>query len=175
MNLGMFRNSRTGDRDALGPETEKMADRCIAETRTLPTYCILPHSTKWFRCAAEWYVGGFAERSGIKVTLDLPTNLERLPDAVEVASFRVLQEALANIHRHAESPAAERPRLSCNSRAIRRTSTSCARSKRDGRFWNSKVRSCSATSVCFSSLMSNPTRCRNHGLPSGFRTILTSR
>jgi hypothetical protein len=34
MNLGMFRNSRARDRDALGLETEKMADRCIAETRT---------------------------------------------------------------------------------------------------------------------------------------------
>jgi signal transduction histidine kinase len=36
--------------------------------------------------------------------LDLPSNLERLPDAAEV---RVLQEALTNIHRHAENTAAE--------------------------------------------------------------------
>jgi signal transduction histidine kinase len=34
------------------------------------------------------------------VTLDTPEDLGRLPDAIELALFRVLQEALTNVHRH---------------------------------------------------------------------------
>jgi signal transduction histidine kinase len=41
------------------------------------------------------------------VTLDAPTDLGRLPDAIEVALFRVLQEALTNVHRHSGASAAE--------------------------------------------------------------------
>ena len=33
-------------------------------------------------------------------TLDVPDDLGRLPDLVELALFRVLQEALTNVHRH---------------------------------------------------------------------------
>jgi len=45
-------------------------------------------------------VEGFAQRSGVKVTLDAPRELDRLPDALELALFRVLQESLTNVHRH---------------------------------------------------------------------------
>ena len=51
----------------------------------------------------RWYAQGFLERSGIAVTLDLPADLERLPVDVETAVFRIIQEALTNIRRHAES------------------------------------------------------------------------
>ena len=36
----------------------------------------------------------------MKVSLDTGDDLERLPDAVELALFRALQEALSNVHRH---------------------------------------------------------------------------
>ena len=42
----------------------------------------------------------------IRVELDLPDALERLPQDVETTLFRVIQEALINIHRHTESPTA---------------------------------------------------------------------
>jgi signal transduction histidine kinase len=60
-----------------------------------------------FFSAARWYVDGFAKRSGILVTSDIPERNERLPSDVEVVLFRVLQEALTNIHRHSQSPSAE--------------------------------------------------------------------
>ncbi len=56
--------------------------------------------------ALRWYVDGFAERSGIKVDIDLPDILERLPNDTELAIFRIVQECLTNIHRHSGSKTA---------------------------------------------------------------------
>lgn len=56
--------------------------------------------------AVRWYAEGFAERSGIGVTLDLPATFERLAREVETTLFRVVQEGLINIHRHAQSSTA---------------------------------------------------------------------
>ena len=53
-----------------------------------------------FGCAAEWYIEGFAKRSGVKVNLDIATEQERLPMSVEIVLFRILQESLTNVHRH---------------------------------------------------------------------------
>jgi signal transduction histidine kinase len=57
--------------------------------------------------ALRWYVDGFAQRSGIRVDLDLPQNQGRLPSELETAIFRVVQECLTNIHRHSESAVAK--------------------------------------------------------------------
>ena len=52
------------------------------------------------------YLDGFTERSKIKVDLELPEDLGRLPEDLETALFRIVQECLTNIHRHSESPVA---------------------------------------------------------------------
>lgn len=56
--------------------------------------------------ALHWYVEGFSERSKIATTLELPSDLAELSREVELSVFRVVQECLTNIHRHANSPAA---------------------------------------------------------------------
>jgi PAS domain S-box-containing protein len=56
--------------------------------------------------ALNWYVQGLAERSGMKIDLNLSDDLGRLPADMELAIFRVVQECLTNIHRHAESKTA---------------------------------------------------------------------
>jgi signal transduction histidine kinase len=56
--------------------------------------------------ALRWYVDGFAERSKIKVDLEIAPDLGRLSRELETAIFRVVQECLTNIHRHSESPSA---------------------------------------------------------------------
>jgi signal transduction histidine kinase len=56
--------------------------------------------------ALRWYIQGFAERSRIKVDLDVPEDFARLPRDLETAIFRVVQECLTNIHRHSKSPLA---------------------------------------------------------------------
>jgi signal transduction histidine kinase/DNA-binding response OmpR family regulator len=56
--------------------------------------------------ALSEYVKGFAERSGIQVSLDLPSSIERLDREHELSLFRIVQESLTNIHRHSASKTA---------------------------------------------------------------------
>jgi PAS domain S-box-containing protein len=56
--------------------------------------------------ALHWYVDGFSERSQIKVDLEIPADLGRLPSDMEIAIFRIVQECLTNIHRHSGSSTA---------------------------------------------------------------------
>jgi hypothetical protein len=85
----------------LASEVAGMADLAIEEIRTM-SYLLHPPllDEVGFACAAEWYVEGFAKRTGVKVKLDLATSAERLPGGIEIALFRVLQEGLTNVHRH---------------------------------------------------------------------------
>jgi signal transduction histidine kinase len=56
--------------------------------------------------ALQWYVEGFAERSNIEVDFELAPDIGRLARDAEIAIFRLVQESLTNIHRHAGSPTA---------------------------------------------------------------------
>ena len=56
--------------------------------------------------ALRWYVEGFSERSKIDTRLDIPQNLAGLSKEMELSVFRVVQECLTNIHRHAGSSTA---------------------------------------------------------------------
>jgi signal transduction histidine kinase len=53
--------------------------------------------------ALRWYLEGLAERSGLCVNLELDLHLARPSPDVETAIFRIVQEALTNIHRHAKT------------------------------------------------------------------------
>jgi signal transduction histidine kinase len=89
-------------------ESLEYLDRCIAETRTI-SYLLHPPllDEMGFAFAAKWYLDGFAQRSGIQVTSEIPDDMPRLSHSVELALFRVLQECLTNIHRHSGSPRAD--------------------------------------------------------------------
>jgi signal transduction histidine kinase len=56
--------------------------------------------------ALRSYVAGFAERSRIKVDFEITSDFGRLSLDTETAIFRIVQESLANIHRHSESSVA---------------------------------------------------------------------
>jgi PAS domain S-box-containing protein len=66
--------------------------------------------------AIRWYAEGLRERSDLIVDLNIAEDFGRLPDDMELAVFRVVQECLTNIHRHSGSKAAT-IRLSRNSEA----------------------------------------------------------
>jgi signal transduction histidine kinase len=54
--------------------------------------------------ALRWFVEGFSSRSDISLKLEIQPELGRLPRELEIAVFRIVQESLANVHRHAGSP-----------------------------------------------------------------------
>jgi len=56
--------------------------------------------------ALDWYVQGLAERSGLEIDLKIGEEVERLPPAMELVIFRLVQECLTNIHRHSGSETA---------------------------------------------------------------------
>ena len=54
----------------------------------------------------RWYIDGFAERSKIAASIELPADFPRLPREHELCLFRIAQECLTNIHRHSGSSTA---------------------------------------------------------------------
>jgi PAS domain S-box-containing protein len=58
------------------------------------------------QAVVPWYLNSFSERSGIQIDLQMPSDISKLPDQVELAVFRVLQECLTNVHRHSGSKSA---------------------------------------------------------------------
>lgn len=91
-------------RTGLLKESIGLVNHCISEASII-AYLLYPplmHELG-FCSAAKWYVRAFAERSGIYANLKLPRTLPRLHERVEIVLFRVLQESLTNVHRHARA------------------------------------------------------------------------
>jgi two-component system, NarL family, sensor kinase len=82
-------------------EISDLADQALQEIRTT-SYLLHPPllDVAGFSSAAQWYVEGFAKRSGLKIKMHFAREYERMPDHIEIALFRVLQESLTNVHRH---------------------------------------------------------------------------
>jgi two-component system NarL family sensor kinase len=83
-------------------EIERLTESALREIRTT-SYLLHPPllDEAGFASAAKWYIEGFAQRSGMRVRADFGQEAERLPSTIEIALFRVLQESLTNVHRHA--------------------------------------------------------------------------
>jgi signal transduction histidine kinase len=56
--------------------------------------------------AIRMFAEGFGERSKVKVTVELSPEIGRLPPAVEISIFRIVQECLTNVYRHSGSKTA---------------------------------------------------------------------
>jgi signal transduction histidine kinase len=86
-------------------ELRALVDRLIQEVRNISHLLHPPMLDEiGLSFALAWYLDGFSKRSGIAATLEAsPSDFPRLPLEVETAFFRVVQEALTNIFRHAEA------------------------------------------------------------------------
>jgi PAS domain S-box-containing protein len=106
-------NGRLALRDAVN-----LAESAIQETRTV-SYLLHPPVLDDLGLikALDWYVEGFAKRSGIHVALHAPSGTFRLPAEMELALFRVVQECLTNVHRHSHSSSAQ-VRIQAHANAI---------------------------------------------------------
>ena len=110
MNLSALLRPNSGLADlarARVTDSMDMANLCTSEIRTM-SYLLHPPllDEMGLRSAISWYAEGFANRSGIRVALEIADTIGRLPSEIETALFRVVQQSLANIHRHSASAVA---------------------------------------------------------------------
>jgi signal transduction histidine kinase len=85
-------------------ESVHMVDELTKELRTLSQLLHPPALDEaGLSPALRSYVDGIAERSGLIVDLDMDPRMGRLPRDVETAIFRIVQESLTNVHRHAQT------------------------------------------------------------------------
>jgi PAS domain S-box-containing protein len=97
----------------------ELAREAIREVRTI-SYLMHPPmlDEAGLTVALRWYAKGFTERSGIEVNVEIPENFGRQSQEIETTVFRVVQEALTNVHRYSGSRTA-RIRLACEEGQIR--------------------------------------------------------
>ena len=110
MNLSYLGRDTSGlderGRNAMA-ESKDLVDGALREVRTLSHLLHPPMLDEvGLLPAIRWFTSGFSERSGIEVKLELPGALRRLPVELETTIFRVVQESLTNVHRHAHSAVA---------------------------------------------------------------------
>jgi PAS domain S-box-containing protein len=86
-------------------EANSMVDNAAASVRNL-SYLLHPPllDETGLRAALHWYIDGMMKRSNIEISLTFrPQLFPRLPRDIETTVFRVIQESLTNVYRHANS------------------------------------------------------------------------
>jgi signal transduction histidine kinase len=85
-------------------EVLSMMDSAIEQVRTMSHLLHPPLLDEMgLLSALRWYTEGFAKRSGVETVLDVPKNFPRLEPEIEMAIFKIVQESLTNVFRHAEA------------------------------------------------------------------------
>ena len=85
-------------------EASELATACSAEIRTVT--CLLHPpllEAVGLASALQSYAQGFNQRTGIQVEIKIPPDFGRLSGELETALFRIVQEGLANVHKHSGS------------------------------------------------------------------------
>jgi PAS domain S-box-containing protein len=107
MDLEALAKSKTGNQSALS-EAVKLVDEATGELRSLAQLLHPPLLDEaGLVSAAQWMVEGFSSRSGIKVDFEVSPQWPRLPQNVEIALFRIIQESLNNIRKHSQAKKAK--------------------------------------------------------------------
>jgi PAS domain S-box-containing protein len=95
------------------PEDEKQwddvqvsMDEALKELRTF-SYLLYPPAlrTTGLSATLRHYLDGFASRSGLEIRPSWTRKIDKLPFRLQHAVFRIIQEALANVHHHASASA----------------------------------------------------------------------
>jgi signal transduction histidine kinase len=130
MNLSALKSESTqANPKAVGliAEMDSIVEDITRQLRTM-SYLLHPPllDEAGLASALTWYVEGFSHRSGIQVSLDLPGDMGRLSQDLEITIFRIVQESLTNIHRHSGSKLA-RVRLTREPQEVRLEITDAGR------------------------------------------------
>ncbi len=110
MNLSALGNAgkcSSPDESKLIAKSAALVDNLLGEVRQL-SHLLHPPTLEemGLPSAIQWYTEQFAKRSNIKIALEMPGNFGRLSREKEIAMFRVVQEALANVQQHSGSATA---------------------------------------------------------------------
>src|SRR5262249_36054704 len=85
-------------------ELDRLLDEAISEVRTV-SHLLHPPTLDLMglRSALLWYAEGFEQRTQIRTFVAIPDSLPHLGADIETALFRIVQECLTNVHRHANA------------------------------------------------------------------------
>ena len=98
-------------------EVEDLLQQAIREVRTVSHLLHPPLlDESGLFSAVRWYAEGFSKRSGVKLTLEFDEQSDRFGGEVETGLFRIIQEALTNVHRHSRAKAVHIKIVSRNGR-----------------------------------------------------------
>jgi signal transduction histidine kinase len=114
INVDMALTRVGGNHYGMLQETRKLIDHAVCSIRTM-SYLLHPPllDEAGFEAAAHWFIEGFAKRTAMSVQANFSqpevgaaqvSTTARMPESVELALFRALQEGLTNAHRHSASP-----------------------------------------------------------------------
>lgn len=105
MDLAWFATKVSDSRlqDRLGAMTQ-VVDATVASTRRLSSELRpLMLDDLGLIPAVEWLAQDFSRRTGIAIDMDLPAEDDTLPEEIKTPLFRILQESLTNVARHAQA------------------------------------------------------------------------
>src|SRR5258705_4890091 len=96
--------SDNGNAEKLLDDIDASIDQAQREIRAF-TYLLHPQNllTDGLKITIERFVGGFSARTSLKTSLEIAPEVDRLSYERQRAVLRVLQEALANVFRHAQA------------------------------------------------------------------------
>lgn len=101
-----------GDSESKGKEELaqclNLVEESVKEIRAV-SYLLYPPLLEevGLKSAIPWYLDGFTKRSGIRTSFQISPDVRRLSSDANEAIFRVLQEALTNVHCHSGGSAAD--------------------------------------------------------------------
>jgi two-component system sensor histidine kinase UhpB len=107
LNLLCLKRDGTGNDQVVG-DSLNIADEVLRQVRDI-ALSLRPSvlDDLGLGAAVQWYVEHSGARGGIRISCHVAPELAPVAPAVEIACFRVLQEALTNVHRHAGATRAE--------------------------------------------------------------------
>ncbi|MDB4899365.1 MAG: hypothetical protein JWN53_1173 [Gemmatimonadetes bacterium] len=102
LKLNLQRLSPAHADTSLAEDSMALVDDALARVRAL-SVALRPSvlDDLGLGAAVEWYAKRSAARAGFTATVDDRLGPERLPESVETAGFRIVQQSLTNIARHA--------------------------------------------------------------------------